>query len=403
MINPLPKRSIAIAGGGIGGLTAALALVRTGHRATVFEQAPVLQEIGAGIQMGPNAFKLFELLGLRSQIDPIAVFPDRYQINDLITGEALTHIPYGQTCIDRFGHPYGVVHRHDLHSILANACKAAGVEIVLGFRLLEFENTQDCVLLRSHDGRTAETDVLLGADGIRSAVRAQMMKNESDPVSQGIFAARAVLRIDEIPEELRHARITIWLGPSCHVICYPLRAGELFNLAAVFESSSDPQSPEWNMQGELDRAFACLTPAIKPLLARLEDTIYRAATERVPISRWSDGCVGLLGDAAHAMTQNLAQGGCMAIEDALVLAEALGDKPDDIAAALQAYSQRRAPRTVRVQYVARMMGDVLHLKGAEREARNQLLRQRRPDDNLEFFAWLYEGIEINQQTTSRLR
>jgi 2-polyprenyl-6-methoxyphenol hydroxylase-like FAD-dependent oxidoreductase len=403
MITSRPKRSIAIAGGGIGGLTAALALARTGNQVTVFEQAPALQEIGAGIQMGPNAFKLFELLGLRSQIDPIAVFPDRYQINDLLTGEQLTHIPYGQTCIDRFGHPYGVVHRHDLHSILADACRAAGVEIVLGFRLLEFEQTSDGVLFRSHDGRSAKTDALLGADGIRSAVRAQMMKDESDPVSQGIFAARAVLRIDEIPEELRHARITIWLGPNCHAICYPLRAGELFNLAAVFESSSDPTSPDWNMQRELDRAFADITPAIKPLLARLEDTIYRAATERVPISKWSDGFVGLLGDAAHAMTQNLAQGGCMAIEDALVLAESLNDNPGDTAAALELYTQRRAPRTVRVQYVARMMGDVLHLKGAEREARNQLLRAREPGDNLEFFAWLYEGVDIHEETAAHLR
>ncbi|MCK9916007.1 FAD-dependent oxidoreductase [Microbacteriaceae bacterium K1510] len=396
-------RSIAVAGAGIGGMTAALVLARLGYQVSVFEQAPVLQEIGAGIQMGPNAFKLFDMIGIRAALDKVAVFPERYQINDLRSGEALTHIPYGQACIDRFGHPYGVVHRHDLHSILVEASRSAGVEILLQSRVREFDTTGDCVEVRCDNGAARRFDALVGADGINSRIRAQMRNGERDPISPGLFAARAVLRIEQVPEKLRHPQITIWLGADCHVICYPLRAGELFNLAAVFASDSDPASPDWNMRREVERAFAELTPEIAPLLSWLEEKVYRAATERVPITKWAEGSVALLGDAAHAMTQNLAQGGCMAIEDAVILADAMTRHADDIPAAFKLYNSVRAPRATHVQYVARQIGDVLHLRDAEREARNAILRERAPEDNLAFFAWLYEGIEVGESTRVRLR
>lgn len=395
-------KSIAVAGAGIGGLTAALALARLGHQVSVFEQAPVLQEIGAGIQMGPNAFKLFEVIGIRGALDKVAVFPERYQINDLRTGEALTHIPYGQSCIKRFGHPYGVVHRHDLHSILVDACRGAGVDIVLQSRVKGFDTAGAGVVVHAEDRTSRRFDALVGADGINSRVRAQMRRGEVDPIAPGLFAARAVLHIDQVPENLRHPQITIWLGADCHLICYPLRAGELFNLAAVFASDADPASPDWSMRKEIDRAFAELTPDIAPLLSLLEEKVYRAATERVPIAQWAEGSVALLGDAAHAMTQNLAQGGCMAIEDAIVLADAIARHPDDIPAAFQLYNGIRAPRATHVQYVARQMGDVLHLRGAERDARNAILRARTPEDNLAFFSWLYKGIDVGESTRARL-
>lgn len=403
MSGAVSGRSIAIAGAGIGGLTAALALARLGHHVTVFEQAPVLQEIGAGIQMGPNAFKLFEVIGIRGALDKVAVFPERYQINDLRTGEALTHIPYGQTCLKRFGHPYGVVHRHDLHSILVDASRRAGVEITLQSRVKGFDTESAGVVVHCEDGTSRRFDVLIGADGINSRIRAQMRRGEPDPIAPGLLAARAVLHIAQVPENLRHPQITIWLGPGCHLICYPLRAGELFNLAAVFASDADPAGPDWSMRKEIDRAFAELTPEIVPLLSFLEEKVYRAATERVPITQWVEGPVALLGDAAHAMTQNLAQGGCMAIEDAIVLAEAIAQHPDDISTAFQIYNSKRAPRATHVQYVARQMGDILHLRDAERDARNAILRDRSPEDNLAFFSWLYDGIEVGESTRARLR
>jgi 3-hydroxybenzoate 6-monooxygenase len=396
--------SIAIAGGGIGGLTAALALARLGLRVTVIEQAPALQEIGAGIQMGPNAFKIFGMLGLRERLDKVAVFPDRYQINDALTGENITHIPYGKTAIERFGYPYGVIHRHDLHSALVDACVAAGVEVILQTRVAGYDQSADDVTISSVDGRTFRARALIGADGINSRIRAQMMTGKDDPIAPGLPAARCVLRIDEVPEEVRPARITIWLGEGCHVICYPLRAGELLNFAAVFSSDTDPHGPDWNMRAELQRTFANLAAPVRPLLKRLGDTLYFGATERsTPIVDWTDGLVTLLGDAAHAMTQNLAQGGCMAIEDGVVLADAIAQNPDDIPTAFRLYAERRSPRVTHVQYVARLMGDILHLKGAERNSRNFLLRAREPRDNLEFFAWLYQGIDIAEETLSRLR
>lgn len=395
-------KSIAIAGAGIGGLTAALALARLGHHISVFEQAPVLQEIGAGIQMGPNAFKLFEVIGIRGALDKVAVFPERYQINDLRTGEPLTHIPYGQSCIKHFGYPYGVVHRHDLHSILVDASRRAGVDIILRSRVKGFDPEGASVVVHCEDDASRRFDALVGADGINSRIRAQMRRGEADPIAPGLLAARAVLQIGQVPENLRHPQITIWLGPDCHLICYPLRAGELFNLAAVFASDADPASPDWSMRKEIARAFAELTPEIAPLLSFLEEKVYRAATERVPITTWAEGSVALLGDAAHAMTQNLAQGGCMAIEDAIVLADAMAQHPDNIPAAFQHYSDIRAPRATHVQYVARQIGDVLHLRGAERDARNVILRARTPDDNLVFFSWLYKGIEVGASTRARL-
>jgi 3-hydroxybenzoate 6-monooxygenase len=393
---------IAVAGGGIGGLTAALCLRRLGYRVTVLEQAAQLREIGAGIQMGPNAFKIFDILGIAERVSRVAVFPDRYQINDALTGEPLTHIPYGQTCIDRFGYPYGLVHRHDLHEILAATCKEAGVDVLLQFKVEDVDDRDQGVHIHAADGRVFRAEALIGADGLRSTVRSKLLGGEADPISPGLVAARAVLPIDAIPAAFRDPRITIWLGPDCHVIYYPLRAGQLFNLAAVFASDADPAAADWNMRRELDRAYAGLTSEVSPLLEYLEPTVYRAGTERIPIRSWSRGGVTLLGDAAHAMTQNLAQGGCMALEDGLVLAEAVLDRPDDLPAAFNDYCTRRSERTVHVQYVARLIGDVLHLKSAERDSRNAVLKARVPQSNLEFFSWLYQGIDLKPATRARL-
>jgi salicylate hydroxylase len=391
-----------IVGAGIGGLSAALSLTRAGFPVHVLEQASELTEIGAGIQLGPNVFRMFDVLGIKEAVAKHSVFPDRYQIMDAVTGEALTHIPLGDICLKRFGYPYGVTHRHDLHQALVDAVREAKVQITLNCHIVEFIDNGKTVAVTSEDGRTIRGSALIGADGIRSKIRETLKRGEPDPLSPGLMAARAVPNINAVPEEARVHRITIWLGPKCHTIYYPLRNGTILNLASVFEVDHTRDLSDINMQKELHKIYAGQQPAILQLLPLLEDRRYIAGTERIAMKEWSCGRVTLLGDAAHAMTQNMAQGGAMAVEDAVVLADKLLNNPHDIAAAFTAYQNERYLRTARVQVCARLYGEVMHMVGAEGDLRNSMFKKLDPRKNLEAFAWLYEGLQVSDQAAGAL-
>jgi len=391
-----------IVGAGIGGLSAALSLTRAGFPVHVLEQASELKEIGAGIQLGPNVFRMFDVLGIKEAVAKHSVFPDRYQIMDAVTGEALTHIPLGDICLKRFGYPYGVTHRHDLHQALVDAVREAKVQITLNCQIVEFIDNGKTVAVTSEDGRTIRGSALIGADGIRSKIRETLKRGEPDPLSPGLIAARAVPNINAVPEGARVHRITIWLGPKCHTIYYPLRNGTILNLASVFEVDHSRDLSDINMQKELHKIYAGQQPAILQLLPLLEDRRYAAGTERVAMKEWSCGRVTLLGDAAHAMTQNMAQGGAMAVEDAVVLADKLLNNPHDIAAAFTAYQNERYLRTARVQVCARLYGEVMHMVGAEGDLRNSMFKKLDPRKNLEAFAWLYEGLQVSDQAAGAL-
>jgi 2-polyprenyl-6-methoxyphenol hydroxylase-like FAD-dependent oxidoreductase len=365
---------ILIVGGGIGGLSAALSLTRAGFPVHVFEQAGELREIGAGIQLGPNVFRMFDVLGIKDAVTKHSVFPDRYQIMDAVTGEALTHIPLGDDCLKRYGYPYGVTHRHDVLQALVDAVRDANIEITLNCRIAEFTDNGETVTVTSEDGRTIRGTALVGADGLRSKIREALKKSEPDPLSSGLMAARAVPNLDTVPEEVRAHRITIWLGPRCHTIYYPLRSGTILNLACVFDPGPNRDFSNWNMQDEVQKTYAGQQPTVLKLLPFLEGRRYTAATERIAQKEWSRGHVTLLGDAAHAMTQNMAQGGSMAVEDAVVLADKLINSPRDIAGAFVAYQNERYLRTARVQVSARLYGEAMHLMGAEGELRNNCSR-----------------------------
>src|SRR5439155_7654720 len=393
---------VLIVGAGIGGLSAALSLTRAGFPVHVLEQASELKEIGAGIQLGPNVFRMFDVLGIQEAVAKHSVFPDRYQIMDAVTGEALTHIPLGDTCLKRFGYPYGVTHRHDLHQALVDAVREAKVEITLNCQIVEFTDNGKTVAVTSEDGRTIRGCALVGADGLRSRIREILKKGEPDTLSLGLMAARAVPDIDAVPEETRAHRITIWLGPKCHTIYYPLRSGNILNLASVFEVDHTRDMSDWNMQKELHKTYAGQHPMVLKLLPLLEDRRYTATTERVATKEWSRGRVTLLGDAAHAMTQNMAQGGAMAVEDAVVLADKLLNSPQDISGAFTAYQNERYLRTARGQVFARFYGEVMHMAGAEGDLRNTLFRNLDPRKNLEAFAWLYGGLDVSDQAAVRL-
>jgi 3-hydroxybenzoate 6-monooxygenase len=382
-----------IAGGGIGGLTAALALSRHGFRVCLLEQAREFKEIGAGIQLGPNAFKVFHRLGITDKINTTAVFPESLLVMDSITAEEVTRIPLGEKFRDRFRYPYALIHRADIHAVLLQACQNSPlIALVTSQKVVRFEDDGDRVMAYTEDGKSFEGAALVGADGLWSTIRATVVADGPPRVS-GHIAYRAVLATEEVPLHLRIPSMTLWAGPRNHLVHYPLRGGELFNLVAVFHS--DRYREGWDSAGdpdELKKRFQDVVPDVQTMLGKIESWRMWVLCDREPVKNWSHGRVTLLGDAAHPMLQYLAQGACMAIEDAVVLAEEMDRAAGDHAKAFEAYQERRYLRTGRVQLTARLYGEFFHASGASREIRNQFLRERTAEAARESVGWLYDGI-----------
>ena len=386
---PLP---VLIVGGGIGGLAAALALSRKGIASLVLEQSTVFGEIGAGIQLGPNVFHMFERLGISEQASETAVFVKHLIMMDSLSGDEVTRVPLDDAFRERFHYPYAVIHRADLHGVLFAACRESDlIRLETSRSVSGFEETGDGVAVRAEDGATFAGRALIGADGLWSTVRGQMF-DEGPPITSGHIAYRAVLPIDEVPEDMRWDAATLWAGPRTHLVHYPLRSWKLFNLVAVFHS--DKYVEGWDTEGDLDELmdrFKNVGPQPMTLVRKITQWRMWVLCDREPIKNWSMGCVTLLGDAAHPMLQYFAQGACMAIEDAVCLADKVEAADGDFAAAFLAYQQQRYLRTARVQLMARFLGDVYHAGGVQRELRNQLLGARTPEKANEGLAWLYGG------------
>lgn len=387
-----------VAGGGIGGLATALVLARGGHRVTVLEQSDAFGEIGAGIQLGPNIFKMFEYLGLTQAVDAVAFYPQGLRMNDVLTGEQVVRAPLGDAARAAYGYPYGVIYRADLHAVLLRACEAeAGVGLQTRSKLETFSQTTDGVTAKLVDGRAMEADALIGADGLWSRVR-QAVVGDGAPRVSGHIAYRAVLPRAEVPPELWSDDVVLWGGEKTHLVHYPLRRGELFNLVAVFHSNKYDEG--WNTfgdLGELNERFAHACAPVKALLGKINTWKMWVLCDREPVRNWVDGRVALLGDAAHPMLQYLAQGAGQAIEDAVVLGEAVSKlakprQPSTMAQALAAYNQARYLRTARVQLTARLFGDIYHASGVTRELRNQLFQSGKESAGFVGLKWMYEGI-----------
>jgi len=382
-----------IAGGGIGGCAAALALARQGMPVTLLEQARELKEIGAGIQLGPNAFRVFDALGLREAVEEVVVYPSGLVMMDALSAEEVTRIPLGQPFLDRFGQPYGVIYRADLHRILVDACSAMpGVRMETDRKLSDFEDDGRQVHVATEDGNRYRGQALVGADGLWSRVR-QRLVGDGDPRVSGHIAYRAVLPTSLIPEHLRFNDMVLWAGPRLHLVQYPLRRGELYNLVAVFHS--DRYEEGWDTYGdtaELNLRFRDACEPVQTLLSKIETWRMWVLCDREPVSNWSSGRVTLLGDAAHPMLQYMAQGACMAMEDAVELAKQMAAHPGDPRHAFLAYQQQRYVRTCRVQLTARLYGAAYHAEGAVRDLRNQYLRSRTQEQSMESLAWLYDPL-----------
>jgi salicylate hydroxylase len=383
-----------VAGGGIGGLAAALVLARHGHAVDVLEQSEAFGEIGAGIQLGPNVFRMFEHLGLTDAIDRVAYFPPHLVMRDVRSGELVVKSPVGTRTRAEYGYPYGVIYRADLHQVLLDACRALpAIGLHVKCKVVGFTETASDVEVQLADGRRMRGQALIGADGLWSRVR-EAIVGDGKPRVSGHIAYRAVLPMDQVPEHLYSPDVTLWGGEKTHLVHYPLRRGELFNLVAVFHS--DRYEEGWNTFGdpdELNLRFQHAAPPVLELLGKIETWKMWVLCDREPVANWSQGRATLLGDAAHPMLQYLAQGASMAIEDAVTLGAALKQSPADVPAAFRAYQRARYLRTGRVQLTARFYGDIYHASGVTRELRNRMFQSG--DESAGFIGtqWLYRGID----------
>ena len=388
------QQPILIAGGGIGGFAAALALVKRGFHVKVFEQASAIGEIGAGIQLGPNAFHAFDALGIGDTARAMAVYTDYMVMHDAVDAYQVGKIPTGEAFRQRFGNPYAVIHRADMHMSLVKGAQASGeVDIITNCHIERVEQDADGVSVFDQNGVEYRGQALIAADGVKSVVR---QKYVGDPaLVTGHVVYRAVVSKDEFPADLQWNAASIWVGPHCHLVHYPLRGGEEYNIVVTFHSR---EQEEWGVKdGSKEEVFSYFTevcPQAHQLIELPKSWKRWATADREPIDTWTFGRVTLLGDAAHPTTQYMAQGACMAMEDAVTLGEALRVHDNDIAKAFDMYQRARVARTARIVLSSRQMGKIYHAKGVERMIRNDLWRGRSAERFYDAMEWLY-GWNVN--------
>ena len=392
-------RTIIVAGAGIGGLTAALALAARGVHIIILEKAERLEEAGAGLQLSPNASRILVDLGLQPRLAPRAVTPEAINIMSARAGGEIARLPLGEAASFRAGAPYWVVHRADLQAALqAQVNDNPDIDLRLG---CQFEDMAAhakglTVVQRRGNARTQElAAALVGADGIWSAVRNHLFP-DVQPQFSGLIAWRGTLDATTLPREYTSARVQLWMGPNAHLVAYPISAGRQINVVAIVPGTWN--RPGWSAPGdanEIKNAFSPRWPATARMLIGAVDEWRRWALFTLPdIGEWSDGKVALLGDAAHAMLPFAAQGAGMAIEDAAVLAQCLSDSAGEnitgIPAALKRYGRLRRSRVLRVQRVARQQGRIYHLTGPLAVARDLAIKAMGPKRMLARQDWIYD-------------
>jgi 3-hydroxybenzoate 6-monooxygenase len=399
MMATKPDRAILIAGGGIGGLSAALGLAQKGRSVIVLEKAPSLGEIGAGIQLGPNAFHCFDNLGVGEAARAMAVYIDKLRLMDAISGEEITHIDLGEAFRARFKNPYAVVHRGDLHGVLLKACRnSETIDLRVNSEVVSYDQDDSAVTVRLGSGEPVVGAALIGADGLWSNVRKQVVGDGAPRVS-GHTTYRSVIPTERMPEDLRWNAATLWAGPKCHLVHYPLSGWKVFNLVVTCHNDApEPVAGKPVSRDEVMKGFAHVNERAQKIIQHGSDWKLWVLCDREPVENWVDGRVALLGDAAHPMLQYMAQGACMAMEDAVCLSHVVAEYPGDLDKALEAYRSRRVLRTARVQLQSRAMGDhVYHPAGAHAALRNAIMRSKSSEDWYADLAWLYGGTGLIDQ------
>jgi salicylate hydroxylase len=386
---------VIVVGAGIGGLAAALALVAKQFRVVVLEQAPRLEETGAGIQLSPNATRILLALGVRKLLQPSVVAPDGVRVRKARSGEEIVHMPLGEFAELRYEAPYWVAHRADLQAALVQTAQShPDIEIKLDARVENFALHAHGVTVGGRHGEDTfeESGVaLVGADGLWSTIRARL-GDDAPPRFQRRTAWRALVPAEQVPLEFRQTLVQLWLGWKTHLVHYPVKAGSLINIVAIV--SDTWEKPGWSEAGSREEILARFLPGAwaepaRALLGEPEHWLKWALYDRPPLRRWGDGPVTLLGDAAHPVLPFLAQGAALAIEDAAVLAECMADSGDP-AIAMRRYEGWRRPRTTKAQRAARKNGSRYHMWGPDAAVRNFLLRRMGGENLLARYDWLYD-------------
>jgi len=392
-------RQALIAGGGIGGLAAALAASRAGWDVRLFERASAFGEVGAGIQLGPNVVKVLQGWGLAGALQIVAAFPERLQVRSAVSGQTLGELPLGAAMTQRYGAPYATLHRTDLHGLLLEAVRQhADMKLHLGRPLQSFSQTAQAVTVQADDGPGIEGDALIGADGLWSTVRQELL-GDGLPRRTGHLAYRALVKQSDLPEQLRSQQVTAWLGPRMHVVRYPVRGGESLNVVAIVHGEVAAEADLWDHSAnaaDLAAATAGCCATLREVLDAIPGWRLWVLHDRAPMRgahQHAVGRVALLGDAAHPMRPYLAQGAGMAIEDAAELGHALAQALDpalDVPTMLQRYALNRWQRNARVQARALRNGQIFHADGLlrwGRDASMKLLGEKLLD-----MPWLYGGV-----------
>lgn len=394
------KKQVLVAGGGIGGLAAALGASRAGWDVRLYERAAAFSEVGAGVQIGPNVVRHLQAWGLQQALQAVAAFPSRLQVRSAVSGSELAVLPLGSTAVERYGAAYATIHRADLHGLLLDGLtQGSDAQLHLGLAIDRFADSGDVITVRTSRGKEVEGDALIGADGLWSRTRTQLLGGVAPRVT-GHLAYRALVPQQALPQALRTGQVTAWLGPRLHAVQYPVRRGELQNIVVIVQGPAPQDLENWdhaaNAEG-LGHALQGTCTALQDVVRSVSDHAPAGwrlwpLCDRPPVrsaDEMARGLVALVGDAAHPMRPYLAQGAGMAIEDAAELQRALAMHDMEVPLRLTRFALNRWQRNARVQARSTRNGRIFHATGPVRWGRDvslRLLGERVLD-----VPWLYRG------------